>query len=205
MTSTIDRRPPRRARGLRFGVLLAVATAALAACGSGSSPGSAGGTTQPAGASSQQPTGDQVLPVTSNPITNTSTVELLTIDSVLVENNVDPATGKDADDHLEIALTNTGTSELTGFEVFYTYDDTTDGVTESYYMKLPADFTIAGGASRVVHFDNSDAPDHFPDNTFSLYHTSLNAMDVAVVVSATGAAPQTMTVQKDKGGEEVAD
>ena len=102
------------------------------------------------------------------------------IDSVLVENNVDPATGQDAADHLEIALTNSGTTELTGFEVFYTFTDPTDDLTESYYLALPTDFTIPPAGSRVVHFDDTGAVDHFPENTFSLYHTSVNAHDVEV-------------------------
>lgn len=73
-----------------------------------------------------------MLPVAANPITNTSTVQALTIDSVLVENNVGN-TGKAARDHLEIALTNTGTAELTAFEVCYTFTDPTTNVTENYY------------------------------------------------------------------------
>jgi hypothetical protein len=185
------------------GLSLAAAITMLAACGGGSGTATPGGTTP--GASAPVDNGAQVLPVASNQIDNTATATTLTIDSVLVENNVDPATGKDADDHLEIALTNTGTTDLSGFEVYYTYDDPTTGDSESYYTQLPASFTIPAGGNRVVHFDGSGAPDHFPDNAFSLYHTSMNALDVTVDVSATDAAPQIMTVAKDPGGEEVAD
>jgi hypothetical protein len=198
--NTREPRPRRRSIGAAFAIAAGLAT--LAACGGASSSSNA--TTTPPDATAA-PAGDQVLPVTANPISNPSAEQLLTIDSVLVENNVDPETGKDADDHLEIAVTNSGTAELTGFEVFYTYDDKVAGVTESYYAALPAGFTVAPGASRVIHFDNSGAPDHFGDNQYSLYHTSLNPMDVTVEVSATNAAPQTMTVKKDKGGDEVAD
>jgi hypothetical protein len=209
MTSPIPEhiRQPRvrRRRSFWTGLALAAGAATLAACGgaAASSP-----TAQPVTsvtAAVPNAPDDQVLPVTSNPIVNTSTVQGLTIDSVLVENNVDATTGKDASDHLEIALTNSGTTELTGFEVYYTYDDATAGISESYYAALPASFSIAPGATRTIHFDDSGAPDHFPDNQYSLYHTSLNALDVTVEVSANGAAPQTMTVQKDKGGDEVAD
>ena len=70
---------------------------------------------------------------------------------------------------------------------------------------LPDTFTIAAGATRIAHFDNSGAPDHFGVNDFSLYKTSANALDVTVVVSATDAAPQTATVKKDAGGAETAD
>lgn len=146
-----------------------------------------------------------MLPVTKNPITNTATEKTLTIEKVLVENNVDPTTGKAADDHLEIAVTNTGTTPLNAFEVFYTITDKATGDTESYYTKLPKSFELTGNSSRSIHFDGSNAPDHFPDNRYSLYHTSLNGLDVTVEVSAQGAAPQTFTAQKDPGGDEVAD
>jgi len=182
---------------LRFGaVALALAAGlSLAACG-----GSSGSST--AATTAVSPAGTQVLPVTADPIVNPATAPGLVIDSVLVENNVDPATGSDAADHLEIALTNTGTVELSGLEVFYTFTDPTDDLTESYYLALPTDFTIPAGSGRVVHFDGTGAPDHFTDNAYSLYHTSVNALDVEVVVSADGVAIQTLTVQKDPGGAE---
>jgi hypothetical protein len=142
--------------------------------------------------------------VDANPINNTSTVQSLKIDSVLVENNVD-ASGATADDHLEIALSNTGATDLGGVEVFYTFTDPTTAVAENYYTKLPSDFTVPAGGKRIVHFDDSGAPDHFPVNKFSLYYTNTNAMDVNVVVSAKGAAVQTATIQKDAGGAEAAD
>lgn len=148
--------------------------------------------------------GGPVLPITDNPITNTSTVQALTIDSVLVENNVDAA-GKAASDHLEIALSNTGTAELTAFEVYYTFTDPTTNTSESYYAQLPASFTIPAGGTRIAHFDNTGAVDHFPVSEFSLYYTDTNAMDVTVTVSATDTAVQTTTIQKDAGGPETAD
>jgi hypothetical protein len=178
----------------------ALAAMALAACGGStvSKPTPSSGVAKPAAAGA-------VLPVTSNPIANASTTRALKIDKVLVEDNVDPATKKAASDHLEITLTNTGTAALAGFEVFYTFTDTVTNATESYYAKLPDSFTIAGGASRVAHFDKSGAPDRFPVNAYSLYATSKNTLTVMVVVSATGAAPETATVKKDAGGSEQAD
>jgi hypothetical protein len=178
----------------------------LAACGGSSSPGPASPDGGAVAESSAAPApGGAVLPVDSNPIVNSSTEQVLKIDSVLVENNVDPATGGDAPDHLEVALSNTGTTDLAGLEVFYTFVDASVGATESYYVKLPADFTVPAGGKRVAHFDNSGAPDHFPVNKFDLYHTSVNGLDVTVVVSAGNAAPQTMTVKKDPGDAETAD
>ncbi len=148
--------------------------------------------------------GGAVLPVPSSPIANTATAQTLKIDSVLVENNLD-ATGKATSDHLEVALSNTGTTALTGVEVFYTFTDPTTATTENYYTKLPADFSIPAGGKRIVHFDDTGAPDHFPVNKFSLYYTSKNAMDVSVTVSAKDAAVQKLDLKKDAGGAEAAD
>lgn len=177
----------------RIGRLVLVAFATLAACGGNAS------TAGPAGSPAGQA---QVLPVSSNPIVNSATVPSLAIESVLVENNVDPKTGKDVADHLEIALSNSGATELRGFEIFYTFKDLTAGQSESYFAKLPDDFTIVAGAKRVVHFDGTGKADHFPVNKFSLYASSTNALDVTVVVSAADAAVQTATVAKDAGGDE---
>lgn len=184
----------------RMAAVVAVAGVALAGCGATTSspaPDTGGGSST--GAASQ------VLPVTQNPIANASTVQALTIDSVLVENNVDPTTGATTDDHLEIVLSNTGATELSGFEVFYTFTDPTANTTESYYLMLPDSFTIPAGGQRVANFDNTGAADHFPVNTFSLYYLSTNALEVSVNVSATDAAVQTTTVMKDAGGPETAD
>jgi hypothetical protein len=175
---------------------LATGCLVLSACG--------GGPTQDA-ASSATADGRTVLPVSTNPIANTSTIEALRIDSVLVENNVDPTSGKDASDHLEIALTNTGTEQLTSFEVFYTITDPTTGDSESYYAKLPDTFTIGADSGRVVHFDGAGTTDHLPVNKFSLYYTDKNALEVTVLVSASDAATQTLSVKKDAGDAEEAD
>lgn len=182
---------------LRVGAIAMVAGIALAGCAASSSKKSAtvGPTAKSDGAT-------QVLPVKANPITNSSTVQALKIDSVLVENNVDPATAKAADDHLEIAVRNTGGAELSKFEAFYTFTDPTTKSSESYYTKLADSFTIPAGGTRVVHFDNTGAADHYPVNKFSLYATSKNALDVTVTVSAADAAVQTATIAKDAGGAE---
>ena len=177
--------------------VLALATA----CG-GSSTSSAGDTTPSAGGSAAD--SSAVLPVQSNPIKNTSTTQALTIDSVLVENNVD-ASGATADDHLEIAVTNSGSADLSGFEVYYTITDSKTSDTESYYTKLPPSFTVAPGASRVIHFDDTGEADHFPTNQYGLYYTDTNPLDVTVEVSASDSAPQTLTGAKDAGGAEEAD
>ena len=198
--------------GWRIGATVVLAAVALAGCSAAStsatSPGSANGSTlaaSPPNASGAPGTG-QVLPVTQNPITNTATTPGLKIHSVQVENNVDPSTGKTASDHLEIALQNTGTSELKGLEVYYTFTDPTAKAAENYYFKLPDTYTIPAGGKRLVNFsDKATGPDYFPVNKFSLYYASKNALDVEVTVSATGVAVQNIKLKKDAGGPEAAD
>ncbi len=203
MTKTSDPRQHRLQRRIGTSVIAAVAligsAGLLAACSGSSTTDGATNST------SNVKSSDQVLPVTDNPITNAATTEGFTIDSVLVENNVNASGSGDAPDHLEISVTNTSGAELGGFEVFYTIDDPTTNISEGYYAALPTAFTVAPGASRAIHFDNTGEPDHFPVNDFSLYYTDSNALDVTVEVSATGAAPQTVSVQKDEGGVEVPD
>ena len=197
---------PRRDRTSRAALTtvgLAAVLALATGCGGSTTTGIGGRPSGTPAASTGQSAG-AVLPVTHNPITNTSTTQTLTIDSVLVENNEDPS-GKAVDDHLEIAVTNTGTTELSGFEVYYTITDPKTSDTESYYSQLSADFVIAGGDNRVIHFDNTGAADHFPVNQYSLYYTDPNALDLTVEVSAADSAPQTATVAKDAGGAEEAD
>jgi hypothetical protein len=182
---------------LRIGAIVLVAGIGLVACGS-SSPESSGSSSKTTAGGTKQ-----VLPVESNPIKNPSKVKALEISSVLVEDNVDPDTGKDVSDHLEIALANTSSAPLTNVEVFYTFTDTKTSDTESYHTKLPSSFTVPANGKRIAHFDNTGATDHFPVNQYSLYSTSKNALTVKVIASAPGTAIATKTVRKDAGGDEV--
>lgn len=220
MNTTTNHLTKRLRAGLLATGLVLGGSGALAACGSSSgsatpastasaatavsTAGTTGDTTAIASADTTANSGGPVLPVASNPITNTSTVQALTIDSVLVENNID-GSGTTTSDHLEIALTNTGAAELTAFEVYYTFTDPTSGATEGYYAQLPASFTIPAGGTRIAHFDNTGATDHFPVNAYSIYYTDTNALDVTVTVSATDTAIQTTTIQKGAGGPETVD
>jgi hypothetical protein len=171
----------------------ALATVALVAAGCG------GGSSSDTGSNGKN--ASRVLPVKANPIHNPSRAPGLRIDSVLVENNVDPATRMDAADHLEIHLRNTGKRPLRGLEVYYEITDLTTGDHEGYYGKLGA-LSIPTHAARTIHFDDSGAPGHYPDNPYSLYHSSKHALAFKVTVSAQGAAAQTANVKKDPGGEE---
>lgn len=196
--------PARTARTALAAAAVAAVLALATACGGTSSTPNTTPSASGSGTSGSATGASAVLPVQSNPIKNTSTTQALTIDSVLVENNVD-SSGAAADDHLEVAVTNSGDAVLTGFEVYYTITDPKTKDTESYYTKLPASFTVAPGANRVIHFDNTGATDHFPTNDYSLYYTDTNPLEVTVEVSATDSAPQTVTVAKDAGGAEEAD
>jgi hypothetical protein len=151
-------------------------------------------TTAPSGTS-------QVLPVADNPIANNSTAAGLTITKVLVENNVSAITGKAVDDHLEIALKNSSTKPFDRVAIYYKITDTSKGASEGYYTTLDG-VTIAPGATRVVHFDNTGVPDHYPVNKYSLYYTDKNALVVTVAASSPGVKVATFTVKKDAGGAE---
>ncbi len=190
-------------RSIRLAAALTGAAIALAACGGTSTPGpsAAGGPTSSSGKASA---GGKVLPVSSNPISNTATAPTLKIDSVLVENNVD-ARGKATDDHLEVTVSNTGSTPTSGLEFFYTFADPKAKIEESYYAKLADSVVIPAGGKQVVNFDSSGRAGAVPVNEFSLYATSKNALKVTVVASASGAAVSTATVQKDAGGAEAAD
>ena len=180
-----------------------VATADTLSTGANTTPGPAPAEAAPATSAAPRE-GGPVLPVADNPIANRATAATLHVDSVSVENNVD-ASGKAIDDHLEILLSNSGATALGDLEVFYTFSDRSTGVSESYYARLPATFTVPAAGSRVAHFDATGAPDHFAVSKFSLYYTDPNELDVTVVVSAGGAAVQTTTLKKDAGGAEAAD
>lgn len=188
---------------LRVAAVLTAATLGLAACGGAATSAPAGGSGS--GDKTVAISGTaRVLPVPSNPMTSTGTAKTLTVDKVLVENNVD-AKGKATDDHLEVTVKNTGSTPLTGLEFFYTFTDKTASASESYYAKLPFSATVPAGGTYTVNFDNKGAAGSVPVNEFSLYATSKNALDVEVVASAAGTAPTTATVKKDAGGAEAAD
>lgn len=59
-----------------------------------------------------------VLPVSKNPIVNTSKVAGISITSAKVQDNVNPVTKKAITDRLLIAVVNKGSKPATGFEIF---------------------------------------------------------------------------------------
>jgi hypothetical protein len=180
-------------RIVRLIAALALAAPVAAGCGGGEDEG------QPAAA--ETPGAKRIFPVDHNPISTKGTRSGLTITKALVENNVNPATGKDVSDHLEVALKNTTSKPLDGIEVYYEIRDETDPKSEGYYTKLD-EFVIRPGATRVAHFDGSGEKDHFPVNRYSLYYSDDNELFVDLMASAPGLKPATFTVRKDAANAE---
>ena len=194
-------------RALPLATIGVVAVALASGCGGGGSSASSSGPAAATSSSSSSsspsssPASGRVLPVPKNPISNSSTAPGLTITKALVENNVSPETGKGVSDHLEIALRNTSAKPLDQIGVYFKITDPTKKVSEGYYTKL-AGFTIEPGTTRVAHFDQTGAKDHFPVNKYSLYYTDKNTLVVDVMASAPNVKPATFTVKKDAGGAE---
>ncbi len=182
---------------------------ALAGCSSSSTP-----TTAPPAASAASTAASPapgaasaavgvVLPVTANPIVNTSTNDVLTVTYAAVEDNVDPATGQAIDDRLQLTLSNSGSTPLTGVEVYYEMTDVVTGAQEAYYQPLDG-LTVPAGGEVTVYFDNQTGAGHYPENQFSLYRSSANEVDFAIQVSAPDAQIATATAVKATGtGEKV--
>lgn len=121
-----------------------------------------------------------------------------------VEDNADPATGKSADDHLEIALTNTSGADLAGLVMFQQIKDDVTGKSEETFRKLDT-VALKAGATQTLHFDTKTAPGHFRVNPNSMYVKNPNPKSFSVTFAADGIAPVSVAVHKDKGGAETAD
>lgn len=148
-------------------------------------------------------TAGTVLPVTSNPIKNTSTTPGLSITSAMVEDNVDPATGTAVADRLQLTLKNATSQTVNGLEIYYQQKDGTTGKTEAYYQKLDP-LTLAPNSESTIYFDNQSGAGHYPENKFSIYRSSTNQVDFTIEASATGMKIATATAKKSPGtGEKV--
>jgi len=126
------------------------------------------------------------------------------IKQALVEDNYDYAARKDATDHLELQVVNSGSADLTGFSVYYTITDKDTGATEAYYKALDG-FTVPAGGDARLHFDDSGMAGHFRANPNSIYTTSQNAKTFTVDLAADGFKPVSVKIAKDAGGAESAD
>lgn len=126
------------------------------------------------------------------------------INQVLVENNYDEVAKKDAPDHLEIILENTGDSEIGNFSVYYKFSDVNTSSTQSYELQLPG-FTLQPKETKSIHIDTDQGTNHYRANPNSMYYKDLNQLDITVIVNAEGYQGQTSAVTKDAGGAELAD
>jgi hypothetical protein len=181
----------------------AAATSAAATSAAAASAAPASATPEAPAASAPAAAAGVVLPVAANPIVNTATAPTLAITYAAVEDNVDPATGKAIDDRLQLTLKNSGSTPLTGIEVYYEMTDVVTGAKEGYYQKLDG-LTIPAGQEATVFFDNKTDPGHYPENQFSIYRSSTNEVDFAIQASAPGAKVATATAVKATGtGEKV--
>jgi hypothetical protein len=75
---------------------------------------------------------------------------------------------------------------------------------EAYYAKLP-DFILKSGETKAINFDNKSGDGHYGVNVNSIYFTSSNAKVFEVMVSTQGFKPVTEKVNKDAGGEGMAE
>ncbi len=134
-----------------------------------------------------------------NMIKETSTSPLeVTIKDARVEDNAEA-------DHLEITLTNTGKTDLSNFDIYYTIADKLDQTQESYYQKLNG-LSLAAGETKTIHFDNQvTQADHYYMNMNGLYGTSSNGLTFDVQLHAAGYQPLDFNVEKAQGTAEVAD
>ncbi|KJR49443.1 hypothetical protein UF75_0283 [Desulfosporosinus sp. I2] len=136
---------------------------------------------------------------TPNLIKETSTTALpVKVKDARVEDNVN------ANDHLEIALTNTGKTDLKNFDTYFTVTDTVTKKQEGYYVKMNG-FTLEAGATKTLHFDNKKGDLHYNGNANGIYGTSKNEVLFQGQIHATGYAPIDFSAKKSKGTAEVKD
>ena len=138
----------------------------------------------------------------ANPLTPTGPAAPFALTEAMVENNYDLATKTVTPDHLEILVTNTGATDLAGFQIYVSIADTT--TTESWTRALTG-FTVPAGGTGRLHFDEGTEAGHFRANPNSIYATTETAKTFTVQLQATGFAPVTAQIAKDAGGAEKAD
>lgn len=145
-----------------------------------------------------------------NPIQNISTAEGFQIKEAIVENNVDPATNKIANDHFEVTLKNVSGKNLTNFDLYYAISDPKTNQKEGYYKKMTG-FVLAAGSTKTIHFDQTKeqlgqmSDGHFGENINSIYRTTNNAKNFDLTLSTPGYKTVEMKINKDPGGAEKAD
>ncbi len=139
-------------------------------------------------------------PVVSETVINeTSTAQLpIKIKDARVEDNA-------TSDHLEITLTNTGSTALDNFDIYYTITDKVDKTQEAYYQSLSG-LSLNAGETKTIHFDNQVKEiGHYYGNMNGLYGTSKNGLTFDILLHSKGYQPMKFQVEKAKGTAEVAD
>ena len=147
---------------------------------------------------------DQNPTFMANPIDMSGTTAPLAIKEALVENNYNYIAKKDATDHLELLVSNSGNKPLTGLSIYYSIKDAETGKVEGTFRQLSGLSIPAGGEARI-HFDDGMLSGHFRANPNSIYITSQAAKSISVVLKTDGVAPVNVDIAKDKGGAEAAD
>ena len=145
----------------------------------------------------------QVLPVSSNPIQNTSEHPGLVITAADAENNEDPTTKQAISDRLQISLQNTSALPMSNLEIYYQMKDIKTGQTEAYHQVLTG-LQIPAKQTTTVYFDNQSGPGHYPESKYSIYRSSQNEVDFTIQVSAPGFKPANATTKKSVGTGETA-
>ena len=145
-----------------------------------------------------------------NPIPQTGAPSTLKIKSGKVEDNFDPKTKKDVDDHLEIEIENTGKADKTGLKVFFSITEEGSARKESTFRDLKG-FTMKAGAVSVLHFDIAGTVDyaaaaqHFRINPNAALYQTIPPKLIEMQFALDGEMPVSTTIKKDKGGAETAD
>ena len=140
----------------------------------------------------------------ANPLDSAGAPATYAVKEALVENNYDYGAKKDAADHLELLVTNSGSAALTGLSIYYSITDADTGKVDGTFRTLDGFSVPAGGEARI-HLDDGAVAGHFRANPNSVYITSQAAKTVTFVLKADGFAPVSADVAKDKGGAEAAD
>jgi phage pi2 protein 07 len=144
-----------------------------------------------------------VLPVSSDPIQNTSQQPGLVITAADAENNVDPVTKQAIADQLQITLQNTSAQKMSNFEIYYQMKDVKTGQSEAYHQTLTG-LVLAANETKTIYFDNQSGVGHYPENKYSIYRSSQNEVDFTIQVSSPGFKPATATAKKSPGTGETA-
>ncbi|MFZ1727510.1 MAG: hypothetical protein WBO29_16695 [Albidovulum sp.] len=147
---------------------------------------------------------DQNPVFAADPIKADGAATPFTIKEALVENNYDYAAKKDATDHLELQVVNSGAQDLNNFTIYYTIKDIDTNRTEAYFAKLGG-FKVPAGKDARIHLDDSGLPGHFRANPNGIYVTSQSAKLFTVELKADGFQPLKLEINKDAGGAEQAD